>query len=106
MRQSTAIFFRTSVTLFFLVRIKFKTWASFCHLDPVSETAQIRIRVAEPTQTFLRWQDASGKVVRNTPITLVEGGNEFSETVSELPAGVWFVSVGIPGVPAIRVVKE
>ena len=74
--------------------------------NPVSETAQIRIRVNEPTQTFLRWQDASGKVVRNTPITLNVGRNDFSETVAELPAGVWFVSVGLPGVPAIRVVKE
>ncbi|MFM9950708.1 MAG: hypothetical protein ACKV1O_22415 [Saprospiraceae bacterium] len=75
-------------------------------MDPVSETAQIRIRVAEPTQTFLRWQDASGKVVRTTPIALFEGRNEFSETVSELPARVWFVSVGLPGVPAIQVIKE
>ncbi len=74
--------------------------------NPVSEIAQIRIRVAEPARTFLRWQDASGKVVRNTPITLIEGRNDFSETVSELPAGIWFVSVGLPGVPAIRVVKE
>lgn len=74
--------------------------------NPVSETAQIRIQVAEPTRAFLRWQDASGKVVRNTPIMLSEGRNNFSEPVSELPAGVWFVSVGLPGVPAIRVVKE
>ena len=74
--------------------------------NPVSETAQIRIRVAESALTFLRWQDASGKVVRNTPITLIEGRNDFSETVSGLPAGIWFVSVGLPGVPAIRVVKE
>lgn len=74
--------------------------------NPVSEIAHIRIQVAEPTRTFLRWQDASGKVVRNTSITLIEGRNDFSETVSELPAGIWFVSVGLPGVPAIRVVKE
>ncbi|NUO03622.1 MAG: hypothetical protein HUU01_23655, partial [Saprospiraceae bacterium] len=74
--------------------------------NPVSETAQICIRATMATSTFLRWQDASGKVVRNTPITLHEGRNDFSETVSELPPGIWFVSVGLSGVPAIRVVKE
>jgi len=74
--------------------------------NPVSETAQIRIHAQEPANTFLRWQDASGKVVRSTSISLIEGRNDFSETVSELPAGVWFVSVGLPGVPAIRVVKQ
>ncbi len=74
--------------------------------NPVSTTAVVRIRVFESTKTVLRWQAASGEVVRSMPVELVEGINDFSEMVADLPAGVWFVSVGLPGIPAIRVVKN
>ncbi len=55
--------------------------------NPVSETAQIRIRVAEPTQTFLRWQDASGKVVRNTPLRWLKAATIFRKRLLSCPQG-------------------
>ncbi len=74
--------------------------------NPVSEVANIRIDAGYPTSATLRWQDATGRILRTTPIVLHKGRNDFSEPVHDLPAGVWFVSVNLPGAAAIRVIKE